>query len=96
MASRINVVNRIVAAIAVAVEALGVVGGLDYGVGGDESADFGVVVSGAVEVEAGGVKLFAGELVFDQVGAFVTGRGAVGGVLAVLDLSAGGVGDDVG
>ena len=45
----------IISAIAVAVKALRIVGRLDYGVGGDESAKLRVVVSCAVEVQACGV-----------------------------------------
>ena len=53
MPRRINVPDRIVAGVGVAVEALRVVGIWDYCIGLGKAAKFGVVVSGTVVVEFG-------------------------------------------
>jgi len=67
MAGRVGVVYRVVTAIGVAIQGLGVVGSLDDRVGGDESSELWIVIPGAVVVEAGGViKLFAGEEMRDR------------------------------
>ena len=74
MSGRIRIVYRIIVAIRIAVEVLGVVGIRDYRVGLGEAAQVGGVVSGAVEVEAGGG-------VFFLAGVFVVGGlGAVGDI----------------
>ena len=79
MSGRIGINNRIISCIGVSIQALGVVGGLDYGVGLGEAAYVGVVVSGAVEVEAsGGVLFLTGVFVISGVLAFAFVGGAVG------------------
>ncbi len=54
MAGGVGVDEGVVAAVSVAVESLWIRRGLDDGVGLGEAADLGVVVAGAVVVEAGG------------------------------------------
>jgi hypothetical protein len=100
VSSRIHIVNRVISAITVAVEALGVIGGLDYCVGSDEAAYFWVVVPCAVEIQAGFVKLLAGEIMVNgcaglRVSEFVSGKRTIRSIFAVLNLEAVLVGDDI-
>ena len=70
MSRRIGIIYRIIIAIRIAVEVLRIVRAGDYCVRLGESAYVGVVVSGAVEVEAGGgVFFFAGVFVAGGLGA---------------------------
>ena len=69
MAGGVGVDQGVVAAVGVAVEGLGIRRGLDDGVGLGEAAEFGVVVTGAVVVEARrGVEALAGVVERDCLG----------------------------
>lgn len=87
MSCRVNIVYRVVSRIGIAVEALRVVGSLDDGIRADEPANLRVIVSGVIEVEAGLVKFFAGEVVVDRR-LLRFGRNDIGGEAAVRDVFA--------
>jgi len=88
------ILQRIVPAVDVPVEALGVAEVCEDGVGGDEPADLGVVVPGPEVVQAGGVLVFAGVLELLLAGAAVVR--AEGLVVAGEDLVAVAVGLEAG
>jgi len=67
MSGRVDIIYRIVPAIAVAIQALRVIGRLDDGVSGNESPYLRIIVSCPVVIEPGGVQLFAGATNFKTV-----------------------------
>ena len=78
MSRRVDIVYRVIAAIAIPVQALRVEGRLDDGISSGKPPQLRVVVARPVEIQPCLVELFAGELVLGVVGACLPGNRAVG------------------